>query len=70
MFIDEASGRVRSTDSLVQISGVGVLGVRTMYDDFRDVGGMQLPFRSVSTFANPLIASTVAVLEEAKTGFR
>lgn len=51
MFVDEASGLVLRVDSIVQIPGLGIVGVETRYGDFRDVGGMRLHFRSVSKFA-------------------
>ncbi len=49
MFVDEATGRVVRVDSLVQVPGVGIVGVQTTFEDFRDVAGMLLPFRTVAT---------------------
>jgi CubicO group peptidase (beta-lactamase class C family) len=68
MFVDEASGRVGHTDSLAQIPGLGIVGIQTTYGDFRDVGGMQLPFRSVAAFASQLIGRVVTTLDNAETG--
>lgn len=55
LYIDEASGRLMRTDALVQIPGIGIVGVQTMMDDYRDVGGMQIAFHSKSKIAHPLI---------------
>jgi len=66
--VDEATGRVVGVDSLVQIPGVGIVGVRTRYDDFRDVGGMVLPFKAVARFATPLIGRIVTAMDHAETG--
>ena len=68
MFVDEASGLVLHTDSLAQIPGLGVVGVQTDYGDFRDVGGMQLPFRVVAKFASQLIGVMATTLDNAETG--
>ncbi len=68
MFIDEASGLVRLTYSLAQLPGLGIVGVQTRYGDFRDIGGMQLPFRAVAKFASKLIGRVVTQLEESEAG--
>ena len=68
MFVHEESGRIVHIDSLVQIPGLGLVGIQTTYEDFRDVGGMQLPFRAKSKFATPLIGRVVSTLEQAETG--
>ena len=68
MFVDEASGQVLLTDSLTQIPGLGIVGIRSKYTDFRDVGGMQLPFRTVATFSTELIGRIVTQIEESEAG--
>ena len=68
MFVDEASGMVLRSDGLVQIPGLGIVGVQTEYEDFRDVGGMRIPFRTVATFASRLVGRVVSTLNEAETG--
>ena len=56
------------TDSLAQLPGLGIVGVQTRYGDFRDVGGMRLPFRSVAKFASQLIGVVATTLDNAETG--
>ena len=68
LFVDETSGRVVRADSLVQIPGVGLVGLVTRYDDFRDVGGMTLPFRVSSKFASRLLGEMVTDFNQAKLG--
>ena len=68
MFVHEESGLVPHTDSLAQLPGLGIVGVQTRYEDFRDVGGMQLPFRSVAEFASQLIGRVITQLDESETG--
>ncbi len=67
IFVDEASGRVLRVDSISQIPGLGIVGVRTRHADFREVGGMLLPFRSVSDFASPLLGRVGTTLDKAET---
>ena len=68
MFVDAASGQVVRTDSLAQIPGVGIVGVQTRFEDFRDVGGMWLPFRSDAKFASQLIGRVITQLDKSETG--
>ena len=55
-------------DSLAQLPGVGIVGVQTRYADFRDVGGMQIPFRSVEKYASQLIGRVITQLDKSETG--
>ena len=66
-FIDEASGQLVRTDGLVQIPGIGIVGVQTMMDDYRDVGGMQIAFHTMSKIAHPLIGIVETKLSKAET---
>ncbi len=68
IFVHETEGLIPRIDRLVQIPGVGMIGVRTRFGDFRDVGGMQVPFSAVSKFAHPLIGIVETTLEKAETG--
>jgi CubicO group peptidase (beta-lactamase class C family) len=67
-FIDESNGRVMRTDTLAQIPGVGIVGVQTHFGDFRDVGGMLVPFRSVSAYASQLIGRVETSYDKVETG--
>ncbi|MGB8633828.1 MAG: serine hydrolase domain-containing protein [Rhodanobacteraceae bacterium] len=67
LYIDANSGQLLRTDSLVQIPGIGIVGVRTMMDDYQDVGGMQIPFHTRSRFAHPLIGLVETRLRKAET---
>ena len=67
-FVDAETGLVIREERLVQFPGLGFVGVRTDYEDFRDVGGMQLPFRSAARFATPLIGRIEVRVEKAETG--
>jgi hypothetical protein len=69
MFVDEASALVVRTDGQALLPGQGLVGVRTDYEDFRDVGGMRVPFRSVAAFDSRMIERVVTTLDEAETGF-
>jgi len=47
------------------VEGLGYLGQRTRYDDFRDVAGMTLPYSIKARLSNPMIGTSESTL----TGF-
>ncbi len=65
LFVAAESGRVLREMSTTFVDGMGRVGQRLTYGDFRDVAGMQLPFRTETVLANPLIGAIVTTT----TGF-
>ncbi len=70
IYVDEGSGRVLYSFGLVQIPGLGTVGIQSRFEDYRDVGGMVLPFRIVSKFSSDLLGEVEMIIEEAKTGVK
>lgn len=68
LFVDEVTGRLIRTDTLSQVPGIGIVGVQTMFEDVRDVEGMQIPFRMQSKFEHPLIGIVEVQYTKAETG--
>lgn len=68
MIVDAESGLIVAEQSLQFVPGAGFIGAETSYADFRDVAGMQLPFRVESKFMNPLIGSVVIQFDEVEVG--
>lgn len=68
IFVDRESGHVMHIASMTFIEGLGRIGNRSHYSDFRDVGGALLPWRTESELAHPLIGTVVTIVEGAETG--
>lgn len=68
MFVHEESGMVVHVEGLTLVPGIGVVGLRTRYGDFREVEGMRLPFRIVDSYASSLLGRVVTTWEKAETG--
>ena len=66
--VDSASNLVKGAKRIQFIPGLGFVGVQTKYGDFREVGGMTLPFKIESQHANPLIGNMVITFNESETG--
>ncbi|MBZ0111581.1 MAG: beta-lactamase family protein [Thermoanaerobaculia bacterium] len=67
-FVEEASGRVRRMDTLVQVPGMGIVGVESTFDDYRDVDGLLLPFRTRAEFSTPQIGRINTRLKRSEVG--
>jgi len=66
--IDETTGLVIGEDRLEYLPGMGYVGVQVTYEDFRDVGGMRLPFRLRSKYATALIGEVVIEFDRFEIG--
>ena len=66
--VDLGTGRVVGEERVEQLLGVGFVGSTTEYSDFRDVGGLTLPFRTETRFAHPLLPRIVLQYDSAEVG--
>ena len=63
IYVDQESGRVVRMDGMTLIEGLGSVGSRTLFSDFRETGGALLPWRVEVELAHPLIGTIVNVVE-------
>lgn len=67
-FIDAESGQVRRIAAFPFMAGLGRVGVKTSFGEFRDVSGMLLPYRTESEVANPFIGTIVITVSGIEVG--
>lgn len=67
-FVDADSGRVLGEDVVKLLDGMGMMGLRIRFDDFRDVSGMLLPYKTQIRFANPMIGSIYSTVTSVEVG--
>jgi CubicO group peptidase (beta-lactamase class C family) len=68
LFVDADSGLVLGEDKVSAVEGIGRLGQRLRYADFRDVSGMQLPFALKIKYANQMLGTSTITVSEYKLG--
>jgi CubicO group peptidase (beta-lactamase class C family) len=68
LYVDQATGRLLRFDAMTYLEGLGRLGQKVRFDDFREVGGALLPWRTEVLLANPLIGTIQSVVETAELG--
>lgn len=66
--VNLASGRLTRMAGMTFIDGLGRVGEKVVFDDFRDVAGALLPFRVEVELAHPLIGTVLNVYEEFEVG--
>lgn len=68
LFVDLESGRLMNVAGLPFIDGLGRVGQKVRFDDWRDVAGALLPFRVEVELAHPLIGTVLNVYEGFEAG--
>jgi hypothetical protein len=68
VYVDATSGRVKGMDGQTFIEGLGQLGQRVRFGDWRDVGGALLPGRVEVRIAHPLIGTITSEVIEVEVG--
>ena len=68
LIVGEETGRLLGHLRISEAPMVGQIGVTVRYGDYREVGGMLLPFEIASEFPTPLIGTVTARFEEAEVG--
>ena len=67
-FISAKSGLLLGEDRLALVPGVGMVGLRVRYRDYRRIRGVRIPFRTTLNFASELIGRIVIQYDEIETG--
>lgn len=68
LYIEYETGRIQMADGLTFMSGLGRIGYRVKFEDFREQAGVVLPFRTVTTIPNGLIGSVVTQFDTLELG--
>lgn len=66
--IDAHTGRLMAQDTFEVLPGVGRIGLKAAYGDYREVDGLMLPFRVQYQYAYPLIGEIHYTFETFETG--
>ena len=67
-YVDWTTGLVGRVDSLTYAEGMGRIGQRVSFGDYREVSGVMIPYQTRIQLANPLIGEIVSTIEEVELG--
>jgi len=71
LYIDMNTGRLVGQDQISNIEGLGRLGQKLRFDDFREVeagSGIVLPYRSRLQYANPMLGMITSTVDSMSLG--
>jgi hypothetical protein len=68
LYVHWGTGRVLMVDSITFVDGLGRMGQRQKFDNWREVSGMTLPHRTVIELPNPLIGTIVTTVDDVEVG--
>ncbi len=63
-YVSVKSGRLLGEERIPYLPGIGALGSTVTFEDYRDVGGLLLPFRTTSKAIHPMIGTIVTQYEK------
>lgn len=66
--VELETGRLVREYGMTTLEGLGRVGQRVTFSDFRDVSGMLLPFRTEVVIANPFIGTIVTTVDAVELG--
>jgi hypothetical protein len=67
-YVDAESGRLLASEHVEQIPGIGAVGQRTVYENYREVNGIPWPHRTTHRYASTLLGTIVMDYETIETG--
>ena len=67
LYVDADTGLLSAEAFVPILPGLGEVGVWVDYDDWRDVGGIKLPFRVAVEYASPLLGTSTSQYEKVET---
>jgi CubicO group peptidase (beta-lactamase class C family) len=70
IYFDAGSGQTLGYDQVQDLSGLGSVGSEVRFTDYREIGGVQFPFRVTTKFPTPVLGTVTYQVEKVETGLK
>jgi hypothetical protein len=67
IYMSAANGLVMGHDEVQELPGLGMVGCEVRFGDYRDVEGLQIPFKSTVKFPTPVLGTQTYVVQKMET---
>lgn len=67
IYLDAGNGLVLGYDEVQELPGLGAVGCEVRFGDYRDVDGVQIPFKSIAKFPTPVLGTHTYQVEKIET---
>ncbi len=70
IYFDADSGLTLGYDQVQDLTGLGMVGSEVRFSDYREVGGVQFPFKITTTFPTPVLGTVTYTVAKIETGLK
>ncbi|HEV7607969.1 MAG TPA: hypothetical protein VGO61_11560 [Steroidobacteraceae bacterium] len=67
IYLDAENGLTRGYDEVYEVPGVGMVGCETRFADYREIEGVQIPFKSMVKYSMPKLGTWTYQVEKVET---
>jgi hypothetical protein len=70
IYFDAESGLTLGYDQVQDLTGLGMVGSEVRFSDYREVGGVQIPFKITTKFPTPVLGTVTYQVEKIEAGVK
>ncbi|MEO8016571.1 MAG: hypothetical protein ABI769_02055 [Pseudomonadota bacterium] len=70
IYLDAKNGLTRGFDEVYAVPGVGMVGCEVRFGDYREIEGVQIPFKSTVKYSTPKLGTWTYQVEKIETGLK
>jgi CubicO group peptidase (beta-lactamase class C family) len=70
IYFDAESGATLGYDQVYDLPGLGMIGSEVRFSDYREIGGVQIPFKVTAKYPTPLLGTQTYQVEKIETGLK
>jgi CubicO group peptidase (beta-lactamase class C family) len=67
VYFDAESGQTLGYDQVQYVTGLGTIGTEVRFSDYREIDGVQFPFKITTTFPTPVLGTVTYQVEKIET---
>ena len=70
IYLDAKTGLTRGYDEVYELPGLGMVGCEVRFADYREIDGVQIPFKATVKYPTPVLGTQTYQVEKIETGLR
>lgn len=70
IYVDAETGLTRGYDEVQDLPGLGMVGCEVRFTDYREIDGVQIPFKMTVKFPTPVLGTQTYQVEKIETGLK
>lgn len=70
IYFDAETGLILGYDQVYDLPGLGMIGAEVRFSDYREIGGVQIPFTLTAKYPTPVLGTQTYQVEKIETGLK